>query len=202
MSIEGWFIFATFWVLFVTTPGPNAVNCIQTAIDIGFRKGLICVLGILTQACLFLGLSAIGISALILTSPLLFEILRWSGVVFLIWLGIRNWMQRGTHEKTAWFRTKTLYVKAFLIAAINPKSLAGYIAAFSQFVETDVPIGTQMWVIVPTALILTTLSYTGYCALGAHLGRRALDHITNFWIQRILAACFVAYGILLGLAAR
>ena len=38
MSIEGWFIFATFWVLFVTTPGPNAVNCIQTAIDIGFRK--------------------------------------------------------------------------------------------------------------------------------------------------------------------
>ena len=92
--------------------------------------------------------------------------------------------------------------QAFLIAAINPKSLAGYIAAFSQFVETDVPIGTQMWVIVPTALSLTTLSYTVYCALGAHLGRRALDHITNFWIQRILAACFVAYGILLGLAAR
>jgi homoserine/homoserine lactone efflux protein len=202
MSIEGWFIFATFWVLFVTTPGPNAVNCIQTAIDIGFRKSLICVLGILTQACLFLGLSAVGVSALISTSPLLFEILRWSGVVFLIWLGIRNWMQAGRPRKNSMVSHKTLYVKAFLIAAINPKSLAGYIAAFSQFVETDVPIGTQMWVIVPTALILTTLSYTGYCALGAHLGRRALDHISNFWIQRILAACFVAYGILLGLAAR
>ena len=52
----------------------------------------------------------------------------------------------------------------------KPKILAGYIATFSQFVEPDVPIGTQMWVIVPTALILTTLSYTGYCALGAHLG--------------------------------
>ena len=202
MSIEGWFIFATFWVLFVTTPGPNAVNCIQTAIDIGLRKSLICVLGILTQACLFLGLSAVGVSALILTSPLLFEILRWSGVIFLIWLGVRNWMLAGRPRKNSMISHKTLYVKAFLIAAINPKSLAGYIAAFSQFVETDVPIGTQMWVIVPTALILTTLSYTGYCALGAHLGRRALDHITNFWIQRILAACFVAYGILLGLAAR
>ena len=201
MSIEGWFIFATFWVLFVTTPGPNAVNCIQTAIDIGFRKSLVCVLGILTQACLFLGLSAIGISALILTSPMLFEILRWTGVVFLIWLGVRNWLQAGRPRKDSIIAHKTLYVKAFFIAAINPKSFAGYIAAFSQFVETDVPIATQMWVIVPTALILTTLSYTGYCALGAYLGRKALDHITNFWIQRILAACFVAYGILLGLAA-
>ncbi len=202
MSMEVWFIFATFWVLFVTTPGPNAVNCIQTAIDIGFRKSLICVLGILTQACLFLGLSAVGVSALILTSPLLFETLRWGGVAFLIWLGIRNWVQAGRPRKNHLVSHKTLYVKAFLIAAINPKSLAGYIAAFSQFVEANVPIGTQMWVIVPTALILTTLSYTCYCALGAHLGRRALDHITNFWIQRILAACFIAYGILLGLAAR
>ena len=202
MSIEGWIIFATFWVLFVTTPGPNAVNCIQTAIEFGFRKSLVCVCGILTQACLFLGLSAVGISALILTSPLLFEILRWSGVAFLIWLGVRNWMQAGHPRTRRTLSHKTLYVKAFLIATINPKSLAGYIAAFSQFIETGTPIGTQMWVIVPTALILTTLSYTGYCALGAHLWRKALDHITNFWIQRILAACFVAYGTLLGLAAR
>ena len=201
MSIEGWFIFATFWVLFVTTPGPNAVNCIQTAIDIGFRKSLVCVLGILTQACLFLGLSAIGISTLILTSPMLFEILRWTGVVFLIWLGVRNWLQAGRPRKDSVIAHKTLYIKAFFIAAINPKSFAGYIAAFSQFVETDVPIATQMWIIVPTALISTTLSYTGYCAFGAYLGRKALDHITNFWIQRILAACFIAYGILLGLAA-
>ena len=183
-------------------PRPECRELHQTAIDIGFRKSLICVLGILTQACLFLGLSAVGVSALILKSPFLFEILSWSGVAFLIWLCVRNWMQAGRPRKNSMVSNKTLYVKAFLIAAINPKSLAGYIAAFSQFVETDVSIGTQMWVIVPTALILTTLSYTGYCALGAHLGRRALDHITNFWIQRILAACFVAYGILLGLAAR
>ena len=60
-----------------------------------------------------------------------------------------------------------------------------------------------MWVIVPTALILTTISYTGLlCIWRVPWSSSALDHITNFWIQRILAACFIAYGILLGLAAR
>jgi threonine/homoserine/homoserine lactone efflux protein len=51
--------------------------------------------------------SLLGYPALILTSPLLFEILRWSGVVFLIWLGCSKLDAGGApHEKTAWFRTE------------------------------------------------------------------------------------------------
>ena len=54
MTIEAWFIFAGFWLLFVTTPGPNAVNCVSVAMAYGFRTSLVCVLGILMQATLFL----------------------------------------------------------------------------------------------------------------------------------------------------
>jgi threonine/homoserine/homoserine lactone efflux protein len=86
------------------------------------------------------------------------------------------------------------------IATINPKSVAGYLAAFSQFVQPDVPIGAQMWVIFPTALSLTTLSYVGYTALGAGLGRAALGAVFNVWLRRGMAACFVIYGVALGSA--
>ena len=61
MSLEGWTVFALFWVVFVTTPGPNAVNCITNGMTIGFRRSLWGVAAILTQAALFLTLSAAGV---------------------------------------------------------------------------------------------------------------------------------------------
>ncbi|MEX0302919.1 MAG: LysE family translocator, partial [Leisingera sp.] len=54
MSFEAWTIFALFWVVFVTTPGPNAVNCISNGMSLGFPKAMLGVLAILTQASVFL----------------------------------------------------------------------------------------------------------------------------------------------------
>ena len=158
MSWEAWIIFASFWVLFVTTPGPNAVNCISVAMAYGFRRALICVAGILTQATLFLTLSAFGVTALIAASPLAFLVLKWIGAGFLIYLGIRGWRRAGQPVEAPEPDASQLYFRAFMVATINPKSVAGYLAAFSQFVQPDVPLLLQMWVIMPTALGLTTLS--------------------------------------------
>ena len=80
---------------FVTTPGPNAVNCVTVAMAYGFRRALICVAVILTQATLFLTLAAFGVTALIATSPLGFLVLKWIGAGFLIYLGIRGWRRAG-----------------------------------------------------------------------------------------------------------
>ena len=89
-----------------------------------------------------------------------------------------------------------MYLHALAIATINPKSVAGYLAAFSQFVPPGIPIWDQMWVIMPTALVLTTLSYCGFTGLGAQLGRSALSVVLNVWLRRVLAVCFVIYGAL------
>ena len=198
MSFEAWIIFASFWTLFVTTPGPNAVNCISVAIVNGFRVSLICVAAILTQASLFLALSAFGITALIAASPTAFVALKWMGAGFLIYLGVRVWRTAGQPLPNVVLDPRQLYLRAFMVATINPKSVAGYLAAFSQFIQPDLPLSSQMWVIVPTALCLTTLSYVGYCALGAGLGRSALNAVFNASLRRIMAVLFVIYGLVLG----
>ncbi|WP_299845053.1 LysE family translocator [uncultured Roseovarius sp.] len=199
MSWEGWNIFALFWVVFVTTPGPNAVNCITNGITIGFRRGLWAVLAILTQATLFLTLSALGVTALIIASPAAFQALKLLGAAFLIYLGVRGWIM-ARRMVTVDAPQGSVYWRALVIATINPKSVAGYLAAFSQFVQPDVPIGQQMWVIFPTALSLTALSYVAYTALGAGLGRAALGAVFNVWLRRALASCFIIYGVVLGSA--
>ncbi|MEO0664942.1 MAG: LysE family translocator, partial [Pseudomonadota bacterium] len=112
-----------------------------------------------------------------------------------IWLGVRGWM-RAAQPVSLPSRAGSIYLRAFLIATINAKSLAGYIAAFSLFVAPG-PIWPQMIVIVPTALTLTMISYMGFTALG----RAALGAVFNTWLRRGLAACFVAYGAALGTVA-
>lgn len=201
MSFEAWTIFSLFWLLFVTTPGPNAVNCIQNGMQLGFRRALVGVLAILTQASLFLVLSALGVTALIAASPTGFFVAKLIGAGFLIYLGIRGWLTATKPVQMSDRPAKHVYLHALAIATINPKSVAGYLAAFSQFVQPEVPIWDQMMVIVPTALTLTALSYAGFTALGAGLGRAAIGAVFHVSVRRMLAACFVIYGLLLGAAA-
>ncbi|MDP5217688.1 LysE family translocator [Ruegeria sp. 2205SS24-7] len=198
MSIEAWTIFALFWVVFVTTPGPNAVNCISNGMSLPFAKAMIGVLAILTQASAFLILSALGVTALIAASPTGFFIAKLIGAGFLIYLGIRGWMNASRPAPATERPARHVYLHALAIATINPKSVAGYLAAFSQFVQPDVPIWQQMGVIMPTALIITALSYTGFTLLGALMGRAALGAVFNIWVRRVMAGCFVFYGLLLG----
>ena len=200
MTVEAWFIFASFWVLFVTTPGSNAVDCVSVAMAYGFRTSLICVLGILTQVSLFLILSAFGITALISASPAAFGVLKCIGAAFLKYLGLRGWITATRSISQDMPAPSEISVKSFLVATINPKSVAGYLAAFSHFLVPNVPTCGQMCINFPTALCLKTLSYTSFCALGGGLGRAALSTILNFCLRRILATCFIIYGFLLGVS--
>ena len=198
MSMHAWLVFAAFWVVFVTTPGPNAVNCITNGMTLGFRHALVGVLAIMTQASLFLLLSALGVTALIAASPTAFFVAKLVGAAFLIFLGVRGWVAATKPVRVEERPASSVYLRALAIATINPKSVAGYLAAFSQFVQPGVPIWDQMAVIVPTALTLTALSYTGFTALGAGIGRAALGAVFNVWFRRFMAVCFVLYGVLLG----
>jgi homoserine/homoserine lactone efflux protein len=146
-------------------------------------------------------LSALGVTALIAASPLAFTAAKLTGACFLIYLGIRGWRQARTPVRVEERPAGSVYLRALAIATINPKSAAGYLAAFSQFIQPDVPVMQQMWVIAPTALTLTALSYTGFTALGAGLGRAALGAVFNVWFRRIMAVCFIIYGLLLGSAS-
>lgn len=187
-----------FWVVFVTTPGPNAVNCISNGMTRGFVRSLPAVAAILTQASLFLALSAFGVTALLAASETAFSVAKLIGAGFLIYLGVRGWITatRPVVEKDV--QAGSIYWRALAIAVINPKSVAGYLAAFSQFVQPNVPIDAQMWAIVPTALTLTACSYLTYTALGAGLGRAAMGAVFNVWFRRVMAVCFIVYGVLLG----
>ncbi|MEM6636976.1 MAG: LysE family translocator [Pseudomonadota bacterium] len=198
MTWADWAVFAVFWAIFVITPGPNAVNCITNGMTIGFRRSLWGVAAILTQAAAFLLLSAAGVTALIAANPAALFWAKIIGAAVLIWMGIQGWRNARKMVEPSPRSGRSIYFTALAIATINAKSVAGYLAAFTQFVRADVPVWDQMGVIMPTALTLTALSYLGYTAIGAGIGRAALGAVFNLWFRRALAVCFMVYGAALG----
>ena len=196
MTIEDWIIFTGFWALFVTMPGPNALNCIASASEFGFKKSLVCVAAILSQAALFLTITILGLSSIIVNTPKTLMILKIIGIAFLIYIGVKGLVDAGKYTQPK-FSFRSLFVKSFLIATINPKSLAGYLAAFTIVINPDVAIRTQMWAIVPTALTITCLNYTSLCAFGSLLKNKAATLTLNIRLRRMLSLCFILYGLVL-----
>ncbi|UYP67963.1 LysE family transporter [Thalassobacter stenotrophicus] len=196
MTFELWAAFAVFWALFVTTPGPNAVNCITVGMHVGLPRAFITVGAILLQALLFMWAAALGLAALIVATPNLFFALQIAGAALLVWIGLRALLMAGRPPVVS-DQTGGLFWRAFWIATINAKSLAGYIAAFSQFLDPARPVMGQMAFIMPTALSLTALSYAGFTTLGAMLGRAALGAVFHTAFRRIMAVCFIGYGLAL-----
>ena len=196
MSFETWLAFTLFWAIFVTTPGPNAVNCISVGMAVGLPRAFWTVAAILTQASLFLAAAAFGVSAFILAAPGAYLILQLLGAVVLIALGVRGWI-RAHLPPVVPKAAQGIYGRAFMVATVNAKSLAGYVAGVSQFIDPLSPIAPQMLVIAPTALCLTALSYSSYVMLGTWVGRAALGAVFNIWVRRALSGCFVLYGLAL-----
>ena len=199
MSLQGWLAFVAFWAVFVTSPGPNAVNCVANGMAFGFRRALWGVAAILTQAALFLTLAAAGVTAALAAAPAAMDALKLAGAAVLVWLGLRNILRAGRSLEPS-VPSRAIYLRAFLIATLNAKSLMGYLAAFTQFVESGQAIWPQMAAIYPSALTLTALSYCGWTALGARMGRSALATVANAWFRRLTGAAFVAYGAVLALS--
>lgn len=106
---------------------------------------------ILCQAGLFLTLAATGVTALLVAAPTAFDAVRLIGAAVLVALGLRAWRRAGDPMPNTPPPAHGIFLRAFLIATVNAKSVAGYLAAFSQFVSTEVPIAQQMIAIGPTA---------------------------------------------------
>ena len=91
MSLHLWWLYVTAVFLISATPGPNMLHVMTQSIAHGPRKALVTMAGLMSAVLLCLIASALGLGALLKASPRLFDILRYAGVAYLIWLGIKAW---------------------------------------------------------------------------------------------------------------
>ena len=95
MALHTWWWFLVTVFVLCGTPGPNMLHILGRSVGLGFRGSVPAMAGCLLAMLLVLAASAAGLSAVLHSSPRLFEVLRYLGVAYLAWLGIKAWRDSG-----------------------------------------------------------------------------------------------------------
>jgi homoserine/homoserine lactone efflux protein len=167
-----WHLFAGFLALTVVlllTPGPIVTLVIATAARGGVRAGLFTVAGTSLGNALLLAAIAFGLDWVIAHARALFEVLRWLGAAYLIWLGLRAWLSAGERSDRAAGEHVQL-LRGVLVALTNPKTIAFCTAFLPQFVDPARPAARQLAVMCISWVVLGACSDCGW-AVAAGLGR-------------------------------
>ncbi|WGF90067.1 LysE family translocator [Marinivivus vitaminiproducens] len=155
MSLELYLAFVLTSAMLALIPGPNVALIVANSIAHGVRFGLLTVAGTSVAMAAQLGLTALGTQALMIALSGWFEMLRWAGVAYLIWLGIRAWRAPAADlaaTRPQARQTGRLLLKAFLVALTNPKTLLFYGAFLPQFITPATDPGPQLALLAVTFL--------------------------------------------------
>src|ERR1700756_4938809 len=143
--------------ILILIPGPNVSLIVANSIAHGTRYGLLTVIGTSSAIIVQLTLTALGLSATLGALAGWFEWVRWIGVAYLLYLGIRQWIAVPvdlTRIRPQPRSFRAIAARGFLISRANPKTLLFYGAFFPQFLTTDQPIGPQVALLSATFFVI------------------------------------------------
>ena len=167
-----WQLFTTFLlftVVLILVPGPIVTLVIATSAGKGVRAGLVTVAGTSTGTSIVLAVIAVGLSWILNNALYLFEVLRWGGAAYLIWLGVQAW-RSGAREATTPQGGHVHFLRGLLVALSNPKTIAFFTAFLPQFVDPTLPAGRQLAVMCVASILVAAVTDTGW-VLAASAGR-------------------------------
>jgi threonine/homoserine/homoserine lactone efflux protein len=165
-------------VILLLIPGPVVTLVVANSLSHGRRSGLATVAGASLGNAILLGGTAVGLIAFFRLLSEVFEIVRWVGAAYLIWLGVKAWRtqvaKEGTLAPAAARSARAVLLQGFLIAITNPKAIFFYIAFLPQFIDPHLPAGRQLLLMIATMIVMGVLTDTSYALLSA----RARDWFT------------------------
>ena len=198
-----WWFLATVFVL-CGTPGPNMLHILGRSVGLGFRGSVPAMAGCLLAMLLVLAASAAGLSALLHSSPMLFEVLRYLGVAYLAWLGLKAWRDScrpappvtvdATPPVAASLGAWKVFRGGLLVGLSNPKLLLFAAAFLPQFVDSGSPQAPQFAILVVTFAVVESFWYGVYAMCGRTLARHLRRPALRRGFDRATGGIFIWFG--------
>ena len=182
MAFQTFLIFALTTAIVIFSPGPTAILIASQGAGNGLKRTLFGVFGITCATMIYFALSATGIASLIVASHTLFQVIKWAGVAYLVYLGCSAIFSKSgglvVKSGTPVRKRTSLFTHGFLIEFSNPKALLYFSAILPQFIDLSRPIAPQFLIMWATAFLLQCIIYSAY----AYLGERLIQGGVKSWI--------------------
>jgi homoserine/homoserine lactone efflux protein len=202
LNPELFLAFLLITLVLIVTPGPIVTLVIATGATQGPRAALVTVLGTTVGNALLVGAIAFGLTWVFKSSVVLFEMIRWVGAAYLIWLGIQAWRHAGRAADGLPPPGKVHFWRGFLVALSNPKTLAFFTAFLPQFVDPRLPAEFQLVVMCAVSVLMAAIS-DALWAVAAGLGRAwFMKPARARLLGRLSGTVLIGGGIWLSLARR
>lgn len=202
MSLHLWLAYVAAVFVISGTPGPNMLLAMTHGIHHGLRRTVSTMLGLLLSMIVILSISLGGLGAVLLASSGAFEVLKYLGAAYLIYLGINTWRSTASGIETegrpdaesGWRRIRI----GILVSLSNPKAILFGVAFFPQFIDRDLPLAGQAVILLLTFTLIETGWMCVYAGGGARLAVWLRQGQRMVWFNRAAGTAFVGAGVLLG----
>ena len=198
--------------LLCITPGPDLAYVVGQSVANGRRSGVISASGVALGSCTHALASAIGLTALITASPMLFTVIKYIGAAYLIYLGSKMVWEtfiakpQANVEKIEVTRTNTrnLLVRGFITSITNPKVLLFFISFFPQFVMVDGDYHASSFLLLGlTYAVIGLMTDVTFALLAGGAASAASRNVTlQKLLDRIVGVTFIGLGIRLAMTRR
>jgi threonine/homoserine/homoserine lactone efflux protein len=178
MLFESWLAFTAASTVLLIIPGPTVLLVVSYALGQGWRTALPMAVGVALGDFTAMTLSMLGLGALLAASATLFTILKWVGAAYLVYLGVKLWRAGGSLEaapRTDAVSALRMLGHAWLVTALNPKSITFFVAFLPAFLDPHGDFLTQMIAFETTFLALAFANVFGYAVIAS----RARGFVSN-----------------------
>lgn len=190
-------------VLLTLMPGPDILFVITQSITQGRRAGIVFASGLCSGLIVHTTAVSLGVSVLLLNSPVAFTVLKFAGASYLLYLGVKTFLARNRHKieiKTTGEIAGKLYRKGVLMNILNPKVVLFFLAFFPQFIDTGIqnPV-PQMLLLGGVFMVQAFLVFSLVAILAGRLSRRLMGNPRFSLIMNVTEAvvyCAVGVSIL------
>jgi len=196
MALETWLgFFAACWVISLS-PGAGAIASMSCGLQYGFWRGYWNALGLQIALAAQIAIVAAGVGAVLATSALAFTLIKWFGVAYLVYLGVKQWraLPADMSDDPAIRpigKPLSLVLRGFLVNISNPKALVFMLAILPQFIDPAAPLLAQYLTIGVTMVCVDLIVMAGYTGLASRVLRLLKTPKQQRRMNRTFAGLFV-----------
>ena len=189
----------------VLLPGPGTAWILAQAAAGGTPRGVRAAFGLETATLIHALAAGLGLSAVLATSAMAFQLLKYAGAIYLLWMGLRAWRERPRAPATDAPRPiahRGVYRRSVLTGVLNPKTAVFFLAFLPQFVHPERGLVWLQFLLL--GAMLSTIGLSHSLALSFAVGRFGgrLRERAGRWQQRVTGTVFIALGLRLALQQR
>jgi len=202
MTLSTWLtFFLAAWAISFS-PGAGAISAMSSGLKYGFARGYWNTAGLIVGILLQFLIVAVGLGAVLTASELAFAIIKYLGVAYLIYLGVRQFRTDAAPvaldaNDPGRASVRELVVRGILINLMNPKGTVFLLAVVPQFVNPVQPLTAQYAALAGTLVFTDLVAMAIYTLLAAKVLRLLRDARHIRWMNRIFGGMFILAGLAL-----